>query len=349
MHAATETTDRVRRLPRRASRCPVLADDANRDRRQSCRTALGARADRRTRSWCSTVAITVRSKTRWYNWPTNESSTRARPDRTQRGRLRRHARVVEFNDLAALERDLPTVMSPVVLAEPVMTNAGMVLPEDGFWARARELCDRHGVLLIVDETHTLSSGPGGHARRIGLKPDLLVVGKAIAGGVPCAVYGFTAALAQRMSQLLATKPPGHSGMGTTLAANPLATAALTACLEHVMTNDAFAHMNRLADLLCTGLTQTIRRHALPWHVVSVGARSELCFSATAARTARESLDAAVPEGTGARIAPVPAESRRTDFGPFHNMMLMTPSTTDRQVQALLHAIDACCNELKNAA
>ncbi|HEY5807404.1 MAG TPA: transaminase, partial [Povalibacter sp.] len=133
-----------------------------------------------------------------------------------------HARVVEFNDLGALESALAHGDVACLLAEPVMTNAGMVLPQDGFWARARELCDRHGVLLIVDETHTLSSGPGGHARRIGLKPDLLVVGKAIAGGVPCAVYGFTAALAQRMSQLLATKPPGHSGMGTTLAANPLA-------------------------------------------------------------------------------------------------------------------------------
>ncbi|HEY5808612.1 MAG TPA: hypothetical protein VIT67_11620, partial [Povalibacter sp.] len=140
---------------------------------------------------------------------------------------------------------------------------------------------------------------------------------------------------------------GHSGMGTTLAANPLATAALTACLEHVMTDDAFAHMNRLADLLCTGLTQTIRRHALPWHVVSVGARSELCFSATAARTARESLDAAVPELEHALHLYL--LNRGVLITPFHNMMLMTPSTTDRQVQALLHAIDACCNELKNAA
>src|SRR5688572_21670342 len=149
-----------------------------------------------------------------------------------------HARVVEFNDLRALEVALSDGQVACVLAEPVMTNAGMVLPQAGFWEQARELCSRYQTLLAIDETHTLSSGPRGHARRIGLTPDFLIVGKAIAGGVPTAVYGFTADLAQRMEHLLATKPAGHSGMGTTLAANALATAALVANLDRVMTEAA---------------------------------------------------------------------------------------------------------------
>src|SRR5688572_22041056 len=115
-----------------------------------------------------------------------------------------HARVVEFNDLTALEAALADGEVACLLAEPVMTNAGMVLPQEGFWAEARRLCARYQTLLAIDETHTLSSGPGGHARRLGLTPDFLIAGKAIAGGMPTAVYGFTAELAKRMEHLLET-------------------------------------------------------------------------------------------------------------------------------------------------
>lgn len=164
-----------------------------------------------------------------------------------------HARVVEFNDPAALKNELAHGDVACMLAEPVMTNAGMVLPEDGFWAAAHALCSHHGALLAIDETHTLSSGAGGHARRIGIAADFLIIGKAIAGGVPCAVYGFTNEIARRMQALLASKPAGHSGMGTTLSANALATAALRVCLEHVMTETAYAHMLELSQRLAGGL------------------------------------------------------------------------------------------------
>ncbi|WP_184333807.1 aspartate aminotransferase family protein [Povalibacter uvarum] len=254
-----------------------------------------------------------------------------------------HARVVEFNDIAALERELAHGDVACVLAEPVMTNAGMVLPTESFWSAARALCDRHGTLLAIDETHTLSSGPGGHARALGLRCDFFIAGKAIAGGVPCAVYGFTAELSDRMTTFLANKPSGHSGMGTTLAANALATSALTACLEKVMTPAAYEHMNTLSGRLTGGLRQLIAKHRLPWHVVNVGARSELCFSATPVRTARESLDANAPALE--RALHLFLLNRGVLITPFHNMMLISPATTAAQVDALLSGIESFLSEL----
>ncbi|MBM0108384.1 aminotransferase class III-fold pyridoxal phosphate-dependent enzyme [Steroidobacter sp. S1-65] len=254
-----------------------------------------------------------------------------------------HARVVEFNDLPALEAALAGGEVACLLAEPVMTNAGMVLPQDGFWSEARKLCARHGTLLAIDETHTLSSGPRGHAHRLGLEPDFLVAGKAIAGGMPTAVYGFTAELAQRMEQLLATKPAGHSGMGTTLAANALATAALVACLQEVMTDDAYEHMLNLSATLAEGLRKRIAERALPWHVISVGARSELVFTPTPARTARESLSAASP--TLERLLHLYLLNRGVLVTPFHNMMLVSPATSAAQVQSLLELLGEFLHEL----
>jgi glutamate-1-semialdehyde 2,1-aminomutase len=252
-------------------------------------------------------------------------------------------RVVEFNDLAALEAALADGQVACLLAEPVMTNAGMVLPQDGFWAEARKLCSRYRTLLAIDETHTLSSGPRGHARRLGLGPDFLIAGKAIAGGMPTAVYGFTADLARQMAQLLETKPAGHSGMGTTLAANALATAALVACLQDVMTDDAYAHMLALSTGLADGLRERIRKRELPWHITSVGARSELVFTPTPARTARESLAAVSPALE--RLLHLYLLNRGVLVTPFHNMMLVSPATTARQVQALLDRFDEFLHEL----
>jgi glutamate-1-semialdehyde 2,1-aminomutase len=256
----------------------------------------------------------------------------------------RHARVVEFNDLAALERELAHRDVACLLAEPVMTNAGMVLPQPQFWPEAQALCARYGALLAIDETHTLSSGPAGCARRIGLAPDFFIVGKAIAGGVACAVYGFSAELAARMSEHLATKPAGHSGMGATLAANALATAALAANLEHVMTETAYAHMLELAARLAGGLNDCIARRRRPWSVVSVGARTELTFAATPAVTARQSLAAADP--LLERTLHLYLLNRGVLITPFHNMMLVSPATTEAQVQQLLRAFDDCCGELE---
>jgi len=157
-----------------------------------------------------------------------------------------HTRVIEFNDLAALAAALADGQVAAVLCEPALTNMGMVLPQPGFHAELRRLTRQHGTLLIIDETHTFSAGPGGCTRRDSLEPDLFVCGKAIAGGMPCAVYGMTTALRTRIEAMPANAEHGHSGLGTTLSANLLALAAIEACLTDVMTDAAFAHMESAA-------------------------------------------------------------------------------------------------------
>ena len=167
------------------------------------------------------------------------------------------ARVVEFNDVDGLRRELAHGDVACVITEPVLTNSCMVLPEPGFLAEVRRLTRATGTLLLIDETHTISTGPGGYTRAHGLEPDLFVLGKPIAGGVPASVWGFTDDVARRLGEVRAQTPPGHSGMGTTLSANALALAAMRATLEHVMTDDAYQHMERLAGLLADGLQATI--------------------------------------------------------------------------------------------
>jgi glutamate-1-semialdehyde 2,1-aminomutase len=192
----------------------------------------------------------------------------------QHADLTADTRVVEFNDVDALDRELAHGDVACVIAEPVMTNSCMVLPAHGFHDALRDATRRHGTLLLIDETHTISTGPGGYTRQHGLEPDLFVLGKPIAGGVPASVWGFTDAVADDLTRVRAHTEPGHSGIGTTLSANALQLAALRATLEHVMTDAAYAHMEDLAQRLATELDRVIDAHELPWHVVRVGARVE---------------------------------------------------------------------------
>jgi glutamate-1-semialdehyde 2,1-aminomutase len=251
--------------------------------------------------------------------------------------LTAHTRVVEFNDLAALEAALAPGDVACVLAEPVMTNIGMVLPEPGFWAEAQRLVRAHGACLVLDETHTISSGPGGYAREHGLAPDALVLGKPIAGGVPCAVYGFSAGLAERAMRAKRDAPPGHSGIGTTLTANMLALAAMRANLAEVMTDAAYAHMLALATTLADALRGVIARRGVPWCVTQVGARCEFQFAPAPPRNGDEAgalLDAELEQ-----IVHLYLLNRGVLITPFHNMMLVCPQTMPADVQRLVDAFD----------
>ena len=204
---------------------------------------------------------------------------RAEPGKTLRipSLLGEAGTAVEFNDVSALERALQAGDIAAVIAEPVMTNIGMVLPAPGYLATLQSLCRRHGVLLIIDETHTLSSGPGGYAGTHRLSGDFWVCGKAIAGGLPCAVLGFTADVEARMRHVLASRTGGHSGMGTTLAANPLVFAALEAALVHLHTEPTHRAMQEAATRLERGLLKIFADRDLDWHVSRVGARIEFGF------------------------------------------------------------------------
>ena len=251
--------------------------------------------------------------------------------------LTAHTVVVEFNNLAALEAALKGGDIACVLAEPVMTNIGMVLPQPGFWQAAQGLIRQHGALLVLDETHTFSSGPGGYARLHGLQPDALVLGKPMAGGLPCAVYGMSAELAARATQAKRAAPPGHSGIGTTLTANRLTLAAMRATLAEVATPAAFEHMIARCTEVADGLRACIARHQLPWCVTQVGARCEFQFGPTPPQngTQAEALFDAELE----HLIHLALLNRGVLITPFHNMLLCSPATSPGDVQRLLAAFD----------
>jgi glutamate-1-semialdehyde 2,1-aminomutase len=254
-----------------------------------------------------------------------------------------HTVVVEFNDLPALEAALARGDVACVLAEPVMTNIGMVLPEPGYWEAAQRIIQRHGALLVIDETHTISSGPGGYAQAHGMRPDALVIGKPIGGGIPCAVYGFTEELARSVEQAKRAAPPGHSGVGTTLSANMFAMAAMRANLEQVMTDAAYQHMFVLAATLAQGLGDVIASHKLAWCVTRVGARTEFQFAPTAPRNGGEAQK--ILDGELEQIIHLYLLNRGLLITPFHNMLLVCPCTTEADVDRLLSAFDDCLREL----
>ena len=244
---------------------------------------------------------------------------------------------VEFNDLAAVEAALAKGDVAAILTEPVMTNSCMVLPEAGFHDGLRTLTRRYGALLIMDETHTISSGLGGYTAVHSLTPDIFVVGKCVAGGMPTAVWGLRDEIAARYHAANAARASGHSGMGTTLSANPMQFACLRATLAHVMTAAAYAHMDKLAERLSHGLAAVIDRVGAPWHVVRVGARVEFICAPGPLRNGTEAGLAHCPPVEAALH--VALLNRGCLIAPFHNMMLISPATKKRQVDRLIAAFD----------
>lgn len=257
--------------------------------------------------------------------------------------VRTHTAVIEFNDPAALEAALARGDIACVLAEPAMTNVGMVLPEPGYLDLVRDACTRHGTLLVWDETHTISTGYGGHTGTHGPLPDLFVLGKPVAGGVPCAVYGFSAAVAERMKRLRDAGEKGHSGIGTTLSANALALAAMRACLTEVMTPAAYAHMLPLAARLAEQTRAVIEARGLDWHVAHIGARGEFVCAAARARNGTEAR--AKMQGGLEHALHLFLINRGVLIAPFHNMTLISPATTPAQVDHLAEVLDNCLKML----
>jgi glutamate-1-semialdehyde 2,1-aminomutase len=254
--------------------------------------------------------------------------------------------VVEFNDLAGVEAALATGEIAAILTEPVLTNSCMVLPEAGFHDGLRTLSRRYGALLVMDETHTISSGLGGYTRVHSLSPDMFVVGKCVAGGIPAAVWGMTTEVAGRFAAYDAERPSGHSGMGTTLAGNPMQFACLKANLSQVMTKAAYAHMEKGAERLSAGLRRVIETHRAPWHVARVGARVEFICAPGPLRNGAEAALAHQPEVEAAIHTGL--VNRGCLIAPFHNMMLVSPATRKRQIDRLIAAFDEILTELFSA-
>lgn len=251
-----------------------------------------------------------------------------------------------FNDLDAVERLLAAGDIALVLTEPALTNTAMVLPKPGFIEGLLAAARRHGALVCLDETHTISTGPGGFTRAHDLEPDFFVLGKPVAGGLPAAVFGFTAHVEAEMQRVLGTKAPGYSGIGTTLSGNMLALAAMRACLAEVMTADAYAHMTRLAERIAEGLRGEVARRRLPWTVTQIGARAELVFSPRPLENGAEA--AAAIDHAVERAIHLFLLNRNVLVTPFHNMTLVAPTTSEADVERLVsgfgEALSVLCGE-----
>ena len=238
-------------------------------------------------------------------------------------------RVVEFNDLRALERELAHGDVACILAEPVLTNVGIVHPEPGYWEKAATLARKFGTLLIIDETHTICTGPGGYTRAHGLRPDIFVIGKPIASGVPAATYGCTAEVAAEISKRIQLEDCDTGGIGGTLAGNALSLAAIRATLEQILTPAAFAKMIPLAERFADGVLQAIETAKLPWHVSRLGCRAEYLFLPHAPRNGGEA--AAAMDFELERFMHLYALNRGILLTPFHNMALMSPATSENDI------------------
>jgi glutamate-1-semialdehyde 2,1-aminomutase len=237
--------------------------------------------------------------------------------------------VVEFNDLRSLEASLKKEDIACVLAEPALTNVGIVLPEPGYHAALREITRKYGTLLIIDETHTICAGPGGYTRAENLEPDFLVFGKPIAGGVPGAAYGFTAEVAQCILERQNLEDCDTGGIGGTLAGNALSLAAMRATLQKVLTKEAFDRMIPLAERWTEGVSKTITEFDLPWTVTRLGCRAEYLFAPQTPRNGTEAHDAMDFELE--RFMHLYAMNRGILLTPFHNMALMSPVTSKEDI------------------
>lgn len=261
----------------------------------------------------------------------------------------RVSRVIEFNDIPALEAALAGRDIACVLAEPVMTNYGMIAPQPGFLAALRELTRRSGTLWIVDETHTLSSGPGGYTALHGLEPDFFVVGKAVGGGVPVGLYGASQDVAERLwAQVPKVNPAvvrqsAHLGFGGTLAGSALQVAAVRAVLSQVLTAEAFARMIALAEQLAARARDVVAAHRLPWYVAQTGARVETMSAPEPPRNATDVKNGR--DGALEALAHVWLMNRGVLITPFHSMMLMCPASSADDVDRYIAVLDEFCAEL----
>jgi glutamate-1-semialdehyde aminotransferase len=237
--------------------------------------------------------------------------------------------VIPFNDLEAAERAFATGEVAAMLMEPALTNIGIVLPEPGYLEGMQALCRKYDVILILDETHTISAGPGGMTRQYDLHPDAVVLGKTIGGGVPVGAFGLTDQLAKRIASSTNLESIDVGGVGGTLAGNALSMAAVRATLGEVLTPAAFAHMERLAKLWVANVQSVIDEFGLPWQVSRIGGRGEYSFRSEAPLNGRQAADA--DDFELQQYLQLHAINRGILMTPFHNMVLFSPAATEEDV------------------
>ncbi len=237
--------------------------------------------------------------------------------------------IIEWNDIPALEAALKTGDVAAVLAEPVMTNCGIVHPEPGYHDALRELTRRYGAILIIDETHTICTGVGGYTKAFRLKPDIVVVGKTIAAGIPCAAYGFTEELGEKVTAEIPYELCDIGGIGGTLAANALSMHAMKATLSEVLTEEFYARNIPLAKRFNEGVQSVINEFELPWNTTQLGCRTEYWFGKDPAKNGGEAESAVDFELD--QYMHLASLNRGILMTPFHNMALITAVTTEEDI------------------
>lgn len=252
-------------------------------------------------------------------------------------------RAVEFNDVPALEKALKPKDIACVLAEPAMTNRGIILPDPGYHDSLRKLTKKYDSLLIIDETHTLCCGIGGYTREYGLKPDIITMGKPLASGVPVAAFGISQYVSDRVMKRILDDGTDESGLGGTLTGNALAVAAMRATLEKVITQKAFDKMMPLAIRFEKGVNDAIEEYAVPWNVTRLGVRIEYHFMPRPPRNGAEADDAKDSELE--KLMHLMALNRGILLTPFHNMALISPYTTTKDVDRHTEVFRECVQEL----
>jgi glutamate-1-semialdehyde 2,1-aminomutase len=253
-------------------------------------------------------------------------------------------RVVEFNDVEALEEALSHEDVACVLAEPALTNIGIVLPQPGYHGALRELTKRYGTYLVIDETHCICAGPGGATKAWGLRPDFLTIGKPLASGVPAACYGMSEEVAGRAQTFMDSLPTTDvGGVGGTLSGNALARAAMRATLEHVLTDEAFERMIPLGERWTDGVRAAIDEHGLPWTVQRLGCRAEYWFCPEPPTNGGDAAE--LDDHALAKYTHLYALNRGILLTPFHNMALMSPATTAEDVDLHSKVFDEMAAEL----
>jgi glutamate-1-semialdehyde 2,1-aminomutase len=300
--------------------------------------------------------VTGRPRVAVFNWCYHGSVDESFVVRDERGEARAReglvgpavdpaetTRVAEFNEIDSVEAVLAHGDVACLLMEPALTNIGIVLPEPGFMEAVRGLCDEHGTILIIDETHTLSAGPGGCTAAWELRPDAVTLGKSIGGGVPIGAYGVSAELADRIAGQEDADYEDTGGVGGTLAGNALSLAAARATLGEVLTDAAFDRMARLRERFVQGVEAAIAEHGVPWSIVSLGARCEFRYAPEPPRTGAESAAAGDPELD--EYLHLYLMNRGILITPFHNMALMCPATTEEQVDRHTEVFGAAVAEL----
>lgn len=238
-------------------------------------------------------------------------------------------KVIEWNDVTALEAALADEDVAAVLAEPVMTNCGIVHPEPGYHDALRELTKKYGTLLIIDETHTICAGVGGCTKEYGLKPDMVVVGKTVAAGIPCAAYGFTKEVGEKSAAAIPPELCDIGGIGGTLAANALSMHVMRAVLGEVLTQEYYDKNIPLAKRFNEGVQSVISKYDLPWNTTQLGCRTEYWFRKEPAKNGGEA-EAAVDFELD-QYMHLASMNRGFLMTPFHNMALISAATSEEDI------------------